>query len=91
MVRTNHLCGKLSKGENYYYLSGLLIGAELKEVITITTPLTVVGNELLMKLYSLAFKKLGISECIYEDAGKAIIKGHCKIYELYKTALNADF
>jgi 2-dehydro-3-deoxygalactonokinase len=26
MVRTNHLFGKLSKQENYYYLSGLLIG-----------------------------------------------------------------
>src|SRR5215469_4233274 len=31
LVRTNHLFDKLSKQENYFYLSGLLIGAELKE------------------------------------------------------------
>ena len=32
MVRTNQLFEKYSGEENYYYLSGLLIGNELSEI-----------------------------------------------------------
>lgn len=88
-VRTNHLFGKLSKQENYCYLSGLLIGTELKELITIRMPLNVVSDELLIKLYSTALSKLGIHKVKYLDAGKAIMEGHCKIYNLYKPELIA--
>lgn len=84
LVRTNYLLEKLSKEENYHYLSGFLIGTELKELITTSMPVTVVSNELLIKLYSIALQKVGINDGRYEDAGKAVIKGHCKIYDLYK-------
>jgi 2-dehydro-3-deoxygalactonokinase len=83
LVRTNHLFGKLSKQENYCYLSGLLIGTELKELINSRILLTIVSNELLEKLYSSALQKLGIRNIKYQDAGKAVIKGHCKIYNLF--------
>ncbi|MES1224215.1 MAG: 2-dehydro-3-deoxygalactonokinase, partial [Bacteroidota bacterium] len=78
MVRINQLFGKLSKQENFSYLSGLLIGTELKEIIKNNIPLTIVGEELLIKLYSTALQKLGISNIKYHDAGKAIMKGHGK-------------
>lgn len=85
LVRTNHLFGKISKEENYYYLSGLLIGNELKELININIPLVVVGNESLIKWYATALQKLGIDGVKYFDAGEAVINGHCKIYDLYKS------
>jgi 2-keto-3-deoxy-galactonokinase len=66
-----------------------LIGTELKELINSGIQLTIVGDELLVKLYSSALQKLGIPGIKYQDAGKAVMKGHCKIYNLYKTALTA--
>ena len=33
LIRTNELFGELNKAKNYYYLSGLLIGTELRELI----------------------------------------------------------
>lgn len=88
LVRTNHLFDKLSKQENYFYLSGLLIGTELKELITIKTLLTVVSDELLIKHYSSALRKLGIHKVKYMDAGKAAIEGHHRICNLYKSVLS---
>jgi 2-dehydro-3-deoxygalactonokinase len=84
LVRTNYLMKKLSKEENYHYLSGFLVGTELKELINTRLPLIVVSDELLIKLYSIALRKLGINDSRYEEAGKAVVKGHCKIYALYK-------
>ncbi|MEP6949096.1 MAG: 2-dehydro-3-deoxygalactonokinase [Ginsengibacter sp.] len=89
LVRTNYLLEKLSKEENYHYLSGLLIGTELEGLITITMPITIVSNELFIKSYSIALQKLGINEVKYQDVGKAVIKGHSKIYDLYKSKLNS--
>ena len=89
LVRTNYLFKKLSKEENYHYLSGLLIGTESKELTTTTMPLTVVGNELLNKSYHAALVKLGINKVTCQDAGEAIIKGHDRIYRLYTSKLNS--
>jgi 2-dehydro-3-deoxygalactonokinase len=88
LVRTNYLLDKLSKEENYWYLSGLLIGTELKELIAIKIPLTVVSDGLLAKLYSIALGKLGIHKVKCRDAGKALADGHCRIYNLYKPEFN---
>jgi 2-dehydro-3-deoxygalactonokinase len=90
-VRTNQLFGKLSMQENYCYLSGLLIGTELKGLINTSVPLTLVGDESLLKLYNAALQKLGIADIKYQDAGKAILKGHNKIYNLYKSKLSQGF
>jgi len=80
LVRTNHLLNYLSKEENYFYLSGLLIGAELKEVAYGKVPLTVVGNESIQKYYVIALHQLGVSNVVTVDADIALVKGHCKIY-----------
>lgn len=82
LVRTHHLLGNTSKEENYSYLSGLLIGAELKEVAHGTVPLTVVGNESIQKYYVTALAQLGVSNVSTCDADKALVKGHYKVYNL---------
>ncbi len=82
LVRTNYLLGELSKEENYYYLSGLLIGTELKELLNKQAPLTIVGNESIRKYYAAALKKSGIGNFEIQDADKALVNGHCKIYQL---------
>jgi 2-dehydro-3-deoxygalactonokinase len=87
LVRTNALLTKLSKRQNYFYFSGLLIGTELKELIDIKMPVTVVSDEFIIKLYSTALRKLGIYKIKHQDGGKAVIAGHCKIYNLYNNEL----
>ncbi len=85
-VRTNHLFKKLSKQENYCYLSGLIIGTELKE-LSPNTFCTIVCNEMINKFYNAALLKLNITKVKYVEAGKAVVKGHCIFFNLYKTKL----
>lgn len=85
-VRTNDLFKKLSKQENYCYLSGLLIGTELKE-LNPHTSCTIVCDEMIRKFYNAALRKLNITKVKYFEAGNAVIKGHCIFFNLYKTAL----
>jgi len=84
LVRTNQLLGNFSKEENYYYLSGLLIGTEIKELVHGAIPITVVGNESMRKYYKAALEKSGIKKITTIDADEALIKGHCKVYHLLK-------
>ena len=83
IVRTNHLFGKLSKQENYYYLSGLLIGTEMKELINddYCSDITLVSNSDLNSYYETAFKILNRDEPILkiENADRATIAGQVKI------------
>ena len=82
-VRTNMLFSKLSQNENYYYLSGLLIGAELKDVFhSDYRTITIVSDEKLLPLYSKALSILKINKnvhCIAAD--KALIKGQSINYK----------
>jgi 2-dehydro-3-deoxygalactonokinase len=85
-VRTNSLFGKYTPEENYYYLSGLLIGTELKELKAshgLPFPLTVVGDETQKTYYLAALRALGISAVQFQDAAQAVIRGHGKIYQQY--------
>ena len=84
LVRTNDLFYKLTKQQNYFYLSGLLIGTELKELASGKMPLTVVSDPWLTKLYSIALQKLGVHGVRYCDAGEALVAGHCKMYKLWE-------
>ncbi len=86
-TRTNDVFGKLTKEENYYYLSGLLIGTELKELVNEKTTITIVGNETISKYYIAGLKKLGLAEIKYCNAANAVKQGHCKIYKLYQSNL----
>lgn len=62
-VRTNQLFNKLSKRQNALYLSGLLIGSELK---TLTgrpeRPLILCSGTNLFELYKLAMQELNLSD-----------------------------
>lgn len=85
-VRTNDLFKKLSKQENYCYLSGLIIATELKE-LNPNTSCTIVCNEMINKFYNAALQKMNITKVKYVEASKAVIKGHCIFFNLYKTKL----
>jgi 2-dehydro-3-deoxygalactonokinase len=85
-VRTNVLMKKISKENNYYYLSGLLIGYELS-VLKHTTAEQIIlcsGNSM-FELYKLAIERVGIGasiEFISPDLmEKSAIAGQIKIYQ----------
>ncbi len=81
LVRTNRLLRDMSKEENYNYLSGLLIGAELKELTGIGSSVTVVGEEALSDRYVNALGILGIKEVSVVDAGEAVTRGQGRVLQ----------
>ena len=83
LVRTNQLFEKLTKQDNYCYLSGLIIGTEIKDLGEIKKQITICGEEKLMQLYQIALSEIGIENSDYVNAGNAIVAGHCKIYKQY--------
>lgn len=61
-VRTNSLFDLGSKKQNYFYLSGLLIGTELKGLDNMMiSNVTIVSNNELARFYSIAIGVLGLS------------------------------
>lgn len=85
LVRTNSLFKKMSKEGNFFYLSGLLIGLELKELLKQkTAKITLVSNHALSPLYTTALQVLGIADKLQvKNIDDAIIKGHRHLYKLY--------
>lgn len=73
-VRTNQLLKGLSPEQNYYYLSGLLIGEELR-TLEPGMPVHLLGGALHTPLYTLACEALGINVVSALDADEALIKG----------------
>ena len=60
-IRTNSLFKKKSPTENYYFLSGLLIGDELKILLPFNNQsLQLAATGKLFELYSIAFEVLGL-------------------------------
>lgn len=81
MVRTNQLFNKFSKKENYYYLSGLLIGTELHDLKFTDEEIFLVSTEELSFYYAKAFKLVYSGKNItLIKAEEATIKGQYKIY-----------
>lgn len=85
-VRTNGLLNKLSNKENYNYLSGLLIGAELNSLRNISIKkITLLGSSKLSDYYRCALEQLGLSEKMrtidVTQADEAVVRGHYKIYK----------
>lgn len=85
-VRTNDLFGKMTKQENFYYLSGLLIGTEVKELAPKGhLPITLVSNDLLRTLYQAAMNVILPGKMIQaENMGDAIIRGQLQIVAQHK-------
>lgn len=77
LVRTNQLLLNKSKQQNYHYLSGLLIGEELKSVKEDTVHL--LGSELHTSLYAQACDVLGIEVVAVLDAEEALVRGQREI------------
>lgn len=84
-IRTARLFNTLQPKENYHYLSGLLICAELKDLPDNTCKdITLVADEKFSTLYSNALHLSKINKNIYQlNADKALIKGQSIIYKLY--------
>ena len=80
-VRTNHLFKRTTATENFDYLSGLLIGAELSAIKEKKIDLiTVVAGDTLLNRYMTGLKLLEPGKRINQlDSGTALVNGHCKI------------
>ena len=85
-VRTCQLFDILNKKENYHYLSGLLIGEELKDLqYKNNASVTVVSSGVLLNLYLRALTALGLNEqCKTQNADEALINGHAFILNYYQ-------
>ena len=81
-VRTNQLFDKNTRAQNYHYLSGLLIGAELQNLQDSShQSVFLVSGYSLKKNYEQAIQVLGFRnsmQCI--NADKAFVKGQLRIY-----------
>ena len=80
-IRINHLFQKLTKQENYYYLSGLLIGSELKESVGNDFEITLVSNPHLHSFYEIAFNIITNEKKVLkiENADDVTVRGQLKI------------
>lgn len=84
-IRTNQLFGVLSKADNYQYLSGLLIGTELKDLLQLKyAAVTIVSEGVLLALYLAAMTALGLQNiCRQQNADEALINGQAFIFNHY--------
>jgi len=80
MVRTNQVLKNIPKQQNFYYLSGLLIGSELKG-LTPSVPVYLLGGTIHTSLYTLACEITGINIMGSMDADEALIKGQQIIFQ----------
>ena len=88
-VRTNQLFNKNSRTDNYHYLSGLLIGAELKDVQNSLNSIVLVSGDSLKRNYEQGLEVLGFRNPVaFIDASKALVKGQLTIYHQLKRKLN---
>ena len=85
-VRTNDLFRKTNKEQNYFFLSGLLIGYELRSLKTRThTLLILCCQNGLFDFYKKAIEFLDMSHSMYmtapEEVDQFTIFGQLKIFE----------
>jgi len=92
-IRTNDLFHNFSREENFHYLSGLLIGTEMRELAGTAGSITLVTNSQLHAHYELAFDLImeNPGALKFQDADEAIVKGQSKIWNrLVKQKLFSD-
>ncbi|HVS96103.1 MAG TPA: 2-dehydro-3-deoxygalactonokinase [Puia sp.] len=87
-VRTNTLFKRLSKENNYQYLSGLLIGEELKALGH--RPITLVSSGSLLSSYQAALQYLGLPPVQSIDAETAMVRGHTTLWQRWKDEVVQD-
>jgi len=87
LVRINDLFKTATKQENYYYLSGLLIGTELNQLANNDFSfVTLVSNETMFDLYSPALQISGVNNIQFCNADEAIIKGQRTILQRLRSS-----
>jgi 2-dehydro-3-deoxygalactonokinase len=88
LVRTNQLFKKQNPEENYRYLSGLLIGHELRAIPeSFSGNLYLGGDAALVREYKLAMETLSISErvnIIVRDGDEITFKGQHAVYSRHR-------
>lgn len=88
MVRTRHLLEGTSPISNYQYLSGLLIGSELIELVKTSCSIIVVSEEPLLKLYLHALEVLDMKQRVNSlSARQAFINGQCELAAMLATSI----
>jgi 2-dehydro-3-deoxygalactonokinase len=86
-VRTNQLFQKLNKKDNGFYLSGLLIGSELKQLLTESNcQLVLCSGNNLFEFYKTAIEALNLSERTItvpsKIIDKSVVVGQMKIFKI---------
>ncbi|MCD2423801.1 2-dehydro-3-deoxygalactonokinase [Niabella pedocola] len=82
-VRTNQLLKKTPPEPNYHYLSGLLIGEELK-TLQAGQPVYLLGGPAHSPAYTLACEALGIKAILLPDADQALVSGQQRLLQRYR-------
>jgi len=80
MVRTNQILDKMPQQQNFFYLSGLLIGTELKEEIDRKMPVYLLGGSHFNTYYAKACEILAIPVTKQIDGDTALIAGQRAVY-----------
>jgi 2-dehydro-3-deoxygalactonokinase len=83
-VRTNNLFSRFGPQENYNYLSGLIIGSELQDLLNKNTPISLVAGNQIQKYYTLALQTLDLADQVQvlpaRWVDEAVVRGQYKIY-----------
>ncbi len=83
LVRTKHILNQTSPLSNYAYLSGLMIGLELKDLPQ-DVPIYLICGEHLRIPYQIGLRLRGIIDnLICLNADTTLVNGHCKIAQKY--------
>jgi 2-dehydro-3-deoxygalactonokinase len=78
-TRTRQLLGGVGGEENYHYLSGLLIGNELKGLKSYKKNVLLVCSNNLGELYKTALEIITGKKPGYRDADKMLVQGHSQL------------
>ena len=86
-VRTRDVVHRIAPEENYYYLSGLLIGDELSHLLGYPEKIHIGASTALFPLYKAALLEImgdhQVVQYSADDMDQAVIQGHLKIISLY--------
>ncbi len=86
LVRTNEVFKTYTKSENYFYLSGLLIGYELKDLMQVKGKVVVAAGKVVSGQYLRALEVLGVApihNIAIKDADHCLIKGQMHVCAAY--------
>jgi 2-dehydro-3-deoxygalactonokinase len=78
-VRMNDVLEKFPPRKNYDYLSGLLVGWELRELLKEKRPIVLAGSQKLNNVYQSGLAILGIEPVQLINVEEATVRGHHRI------------